>query len=53
MIAGFFLGRFWSGRVDMKGILRSSPARASLFLLGAIVASIIYGKSRVDELLRA
>ena len=48
VIAGFFLGRFGGGRVGVKGLLSSSPARASLFLFGAMFASIIFGECRVD-----
>jgi O-antigen ligase len=45
VVAGFFLGRFWSGRVEVQRLLRSSPARASLILLGAILVSILFGRS--------
>jgi O-antigen ligase len=45
VIIGFFFGRFWGGRVDVRGMLRSSPARASLWFLGAILVSIVLGKA--------
>jgi O-antigen ligase len=45
VIVGFFLGRFWRGGVGVSRLLRSSPARASLFLLGAMIASIILPKN--------
>jgi O-antigen ligase len=45
VIAGFFLGRFWRGRVEVQRLLRSSPARASLILFGAILISIVFGRS--------
>ena len=45
VIAGFFLGRFGGGRVGVRKLLSSALARASLFLLGAMFASIIFAKS--------
>jgi O-antigen ligase len=42
VIVGFFLGRLWRGQVGVRRLLRSSLARASLYLLGAITASIIF-----------
>ncbi len=44
-IIGFFFGRLWRGRLDIKGLLRSTPARASLWFLGAIMVSMVLGKA--------
>jgi O-antigen ligase len=43
VVVGFFLGRLWRGRVGVRRLLSSSPARASLFFLGAITVPIIFG----------
>ena len=44
VIVGFFLSRLWGERLGARELLRSSPARASLFFLAAIIASIILVK---------
>ena len=41
---GFFLSRLWRGRLGVRQLLGSSPARASLFFLAAIVLSMIFVK---------
>ncbi len=40
----FFLSRFWRGRLDVRGLFRSSLGVGSLFFLGAITASLILVK---------
>ena len=44
VVVGFFLGRLLRGRIDAKGLLRPSLARASLLFLGAILASAVLGR---------
>jgi putative inorganic carbon (HCO3(-)) transporter len=44
VVVGFFLSRLCRGRVGVKRLMRSSVARASLYLLGAVVASTIFVK---------
>ena len=46
---GFFLSRLWCGRLGLRPLLRSSPARGSLFFLGAITASVIFVKGGWTE----
>src|SRR5437879_1793785 len=41
VLAGFFLGRLWRGRVDVRRLMRPSLTCASLLFLGATVASAV------------
>lgn len=45
VVAGFFLGRFWRGQIDVRWLLSSKPARGALFFFGAIILSLIFAPS--------
>src|ERR1700739_4250056 len=44
VVVGFFLGRLCRGRVGLQWLVRSCPALASLYLIGAMVVSIVFVK---------